>query len=638
MANKVLDIIITHYDEPWKIGKPAFDMLQNQRCMNYDNVQITLVQDGEEGALSWEELLSEYRYDVNIITIPHGGTAAARNAGIKNTNADWIMFCDFDDMFSDTWALRMIMNQFPVSDYDMFWGRVINEYKWNGNTIFPNRVDISDFATTNCKFYRRSLLKEHDIWFNTSVPYHYEYMFNSLVIAEIPPFRIAALTTDFYVYTKSFREDSLRNTPENGAELMDARFKRGLAMASSFLKRGNEYLYKKTIANIICTEYYRIYIPDDQIRPSVEREEFVQFFIKNKHVLEELSPAELDVIRDDAESETMSLIQDYYNKHNIEYYFVNDELSFEDWLMNVERQAADIKVMTADNTLPEDREDTAPVVIGNNPIIIHSNQYDGVRQIAENHEQESVVHEHREPRVAVYCGTYNTYMSMATSAKSLLYHTRMDKIYFLIEDDVFPFDLPDNGIIECINVKNQTWFPKEGPNFNNDWSYMCMMRAVFSKLIPYKKILSFDIDIVVQEDIGCLFDDYDMTDYYIAGVAEPQRQKSSQDPLYINFGVVIMNLDKIRRDGIDDKVIQALNTQKFGCPEQDAFNKFCAWHILQLPNDYNATVSSHITGEAERERIIHYAGIRYWRHFGAVKEYNLKDWNFILERQAHLNA
>ena len=227
-------------------------------------------------------------------------------------------------------------------------------------------------------------------------------------------------------------------------------------------------------------------------------------------------------------------------------------------------------------------------------------------------------------------------MNMMTSAKSLLWHTPMDKIYFLIEDDVFPYELPDNGIIECINVKDQQFFPVTGPNYHNSWSYMCMMRAVFTKLIPYDKVLSLDNDVVINEDLSTLFDDYDMSDYYLAGVIEPQRQHSAKDPIYINFGVVIMNLAKIRQDHIDDAVIESLNTIKHGCPEQDAFNKFCAWHILQLPNDYNATVHSHLTGEYETERITPYAGIRFWRHYGAVKEYGNRPWQLVMERQQHI--
>ena len=55
-------------------------------------------------------------------------------------------------------------------------------------------------------------------------------------------------------------------------------------------------------------------------------------------------------------------------------------------------------------------------------------------------------------RAAVYCGTRNVYDDMIPSMKSLLIHSNVEKIYFLIEDDKFPYELPPE--VECINVSN----------------------------------------------------------------------------------------------------------------------------------------------------------------------------------------
>ena len=45
-------------------------------------------------------------------------------------------------------------------------------------------------------------------------------------------------------------------------------------------------------------------------------------------------------------------------------------------------------------------------------------------------------------RTAVYTGTRNLYYYMVAAAKSLLAHSNVEKIYFLIEDDTFPYELP----------------------------------------------------------------------------------------------------------------------------------------------------------------------------------------------------
>ena len=95
----------------------------------------------------------------------------------------------------------------------------------------------------------------------------------------------------------------------------------------------------------------------------------------------------------------------------------------------------------------------------------------------------------------------------------------------------------------------------------------------------------------------------------------------------------MMNLEKMRNDGMGDKLIQAVNTEHFCCPEQDAFNKYCKGQIYKLPNDYNVTVYSHITGEPLKERILHYAGLKYWKHFGPVKKYYNLSWDEIMKLQ-----
>lgn len=46
-------------------------------------------------------------------------------------------------------------------------------------------------------------------------------------------------------------------------------------------------------------------------------------------------------------------------------------------------------------------------------------------------------------KVVVYAGTRNVYHNMVVAAKSLLNHTQMDRVWFLIEDDEFPEELPD---------------------------------------------------------------------------------------------------------------------------------------------------------------------------------------------------
>ena len=44
----LLDLFITHWTEPWEVGKKNFDMLALQRLIDWSEIRITLVHDGTE--------------------------------------------------------------------------------------------------------------------------------------------------------------------------------------------------------------------------------------------------------------------------------------------------------------------------------------------------------------------------------------------------------------------------------------------------------------------------------------------------------------------------------------------------------------------------------------------------------------
>jgi len=152
---------------------------------------------------------------------------------------------------------------------------------------------------------------------------------------------------------------------------------------------------------------------------------------------------------------------------------------------------------------------------------------------------------------------------------------------------------------------------------------MVLLRVVFTKLFPHlDRILTIDNDTIVRGNISELWD-LDMDDYYIAGCLEPK--KSNPNFTYINMGVAMLNLAKLRDDGLDDKLVQDLNTYYFEEAEQTAINLACQEHTLILDpmynrNNYTFTMNGKIQ-EVGREKIVHYAAIKNWQQFPLVKKY-----------------
>lgn len=138
----------------------------------------------------------------------------------------------------------------------------------------------------------------------------------------------------------------------------------------------------------------------------------------------------------------------------------------------------------------------------------------------------------------------------------------------------------------------------------------------------YDKGLYLDSDIVVPGDISQLYQtelgddligacpDHSITpvpalvDYVENAVGIPIEQ-------YINSGILVMNLKKMREVGLCDHFLHLLHTYHFYClaPDQDYFNAMCNGKIVYLDESWDAMPPEGGGGTGailERPNLIHY--------------------------------
>lgn len=222
-------------------------------------------------------------------------------------------------------------------------------------------------------------------------------------------------------------------------------------------------------------------------------------------------------------------------------------------------------------------------------------------------------------RVAVYAGTRNIYHNLATAAKSLLRTTRMDQVYFLIEDEAFPEELPP--VIRCLNMRGQKWFPCSGPNYTNAWTYMTLIRLALPEILPDEvRCVWLDADTIALSDLGELFD-MDLQGRCIAAAEEPIR--SRYPFVYHNAGVQVMDLARLRLTGLYRVMIDVANTRFYKAPDQDIMNLCCQPEILTIDPTWN---SSSWTKEVLDAKILHYAGIRHYERMPLFIEHEKMGW------------
>lgn len=148
-------------------------------------------------------------------------------------------------------------------------------------------------------------------------------------------------------------------------------------------------------------------------------------------------------------------------------------------------------------------------------------------------------------------------------------------------------------------------------------------RLFIERLFPqYSKVIYLDCDIVVLGDISELYN-IDMKGNLLAGSIErfvattSEFRNYTQTVLgidcmnYINAGILLMNLEEIRKVEIERQFLEILNKYNFKsiAPDQDYLNFLCKDRILYLPSGWNKTPLASVECEGKLN-IVHYALVK----------------------------
>lgn len=144
-------------------------------------------------------------------------------------------------------------------------------------------------------------------------------------------------------------------------------------------------------------------------------------------------------------------------------------------------------------------------------------------------------------------------------------------------------------------------------------------RLFIADLFPeYDKGIYIDSDVVLADDLAKLFDT-DIGDNLIG--ACPDLSIADVPPLvaytenavgmgkgeYINSGVLLMNLEKMRKEGLQEHFLSLLNRFHFDsiAPDQDYLNAMCRGRIHYLPSSWDA-MPNDAKPPMENPRLIHF--------------------------------
>lgn len=207
-----LSVIIPHYMETREIIKPLFDSLNNQKGIDFREIEVIFCDDG--GDYITDQFLNQFdnlkikRVRSHINT----GVAMNRQRGIDVAKGKYLMFIDCDDCLFSCVTLNRVFQVFrDYPDYDIYKGMFYSEkiVQGTGQHVYESCNDITHF---HGKIYNKSFLDKWGIRFNPLCKVNEDTYFNGICFALEP--KTVTINEPLVVWT--YNKDSLsrRNSQE----------------------------------------------------------------------------------------------------------------------------------------------------------------------------------------------------------------------------------------------------------------------------------------------------------------------------------------------------------------------------------------------------------------------------------------
>ena len=233
----------------------------------------------------------------------------------------------------------------------------------------------------------------------------------------------------------------------------------------------------------------------------------------------------------------------------------------------------------------------------------------------------------------VFCLDANYARYAAVATYSLCKHTRTPlKIYWICPST----DLQAISVVCQQFRKNNVEVVCVGTNADvfEDWQVVghinssAYIRLLIPTLINEDKVIYLDSDTLVLDDLLSLYQT-DLKDSSIAGVIDPGGHDTSRIPRdsndrYINSGVLLLNLERLRKDDFTKQCahLYGVYHKEVTWSDQCLINKFAENKKIILDPKWNRQIFSHALDQAAwqiaaapgRSTVIHFLGrVKPWQ-------------------------
>lgn len=229
-----LQILIPQYKETDSIIKPMLDSIEVQQNVDLQHdIGVIIVNDGTDVHLS-QELFDRYSFPIEYHLSEHAGVSATRNKCLDYATADYVMFCDADDMFYNACGLYIVFREIDNGGFDSLVSAFIEE-SHNPETkevMYINHDMDSTFV--HGKVHRRQYLIDNNIRWNDNLTIHEDSYFNCLCQRLAKELKYSQ--TSFYLW--KWRDESVcRHDPKYILKTYNNMLDSNTALVEQFIQR-----------------------------------------------------------------------------------------------------------------------------------------------------------------------------------------------------------------------------------------------------------------------------------------------------------------------------------------------------------------------------------------------------------------
>ena len=227
---------------------------------------------------------------------------------------------------------------------------------------------------------------------------------------------------------------------------------------------------------------------------------------------------------------------------------------------------------------------------------------------------------------------------VAVELHSMFKHNKVSKVYLMSEkvpheDKMSILAICEENGVEMIYIDMEAWEKthlRSKKNIDNRFTKYTLYRLAIPDMVPEDKVLYLDADTLVVGNVEDFYNTPLDSSKVIAGcidtgigAAHKRKIGSPANSTYLNAGVLLMNLDEIRKLGVNRQWLRMMADKHYPAHDQDIIHLTLNGKFEVVSPIYNASVSTACDIPDEEVRIVHYAGDKSTNWVYSIPKANL---------------